>query len=228
MVTAAAAEDRRLITVETVRALTGLSESDVADETLELLIDAALAQCATFCKLARDGAKPLTLAQEEVRATWPESLHYVRWPREWYLDDGRTQLILPWRAPITDITITEAGVELEENVDFQLLGAGLVERLGAGLPCCWGSGIVAEYTAGWAADPEDGEVMPADLVAEIVAQIKYGNELRGREIGLRSEDVPGVWSGSYNVAGGDSISSSGLLRSLEMALTPYRAPPTIA
>lgn len=233
------AAERRLVTPATVRALTGLPETgdgSVDDATLILWIDAVLAQCATYCRLARAGAAPRTLAQEVVRATWPAS--YVangQWPRGWFLDDRGTQLLLPWRVPVTAIEMTEGETELEENVDFRLLGAGVVERLSGGAACCWATGgIVADYTAGWVLpsdDPSyevDGETLPPDLVARIADQVKLAYDQRDVDRTLRSEDVVGVWSGSYNVPGGDAIATSGLTRPLEDALAPYRAPPTFA
>lgn len=210
--------DRRLLSVEIVRALTGLDTDDIDDTTLGLLIDAALATCARYCKLARAGALPATFARESVRATWPDVST---------LDLSRgSQVLLPWRAPITTIAVTEDGVELEEDVDFRLLGAGILERLGA----CWSNaGIVADYTAGWIPTPADasyeeseGEPMPADLAALIAEQVRMQSAARDRDPALRSESTAEVGSASYSVVGGSSIGASGLLMSLEDALAPYR------
>jgi hypothetical protein len=225
------ADDRRLVSVATFRAITGLSVTDINDANAALLLDGVLSQCATSCRLARAGAAPLTLAQEAVRATWPAGSYDVRfWPTRWFLDEGRTQLLLPWRAPITAITITEGETDLVENTDFQLLGAGVVERLSG----CWPlGGIIADYTAGWVAPAEDasadveGETLPADLVRLIVDQARMTHGQGSIDPNLRSEDIAGVWSGTYNVPGGDSIDTSGLMRPLWDALQPFRAPPSI-
>lgn len=229
--------ERRLISAETIRALTGLTTDDAADETLELLTDAALAAAARYCKLARAGAASPTLAREAVRATWTDVTAFdASWLRTW-LPSGRShQLLLPWRVPITAITVSEAGTELEQDVDFRLLGAGVIERLAGGSYCGWSPGaIVVDYTAGWIATPQDpsyveseGEPMPADLVARIAEQVKLDVFRQDADPGLRSEDIPGIWSGSYSVPGGDAISASGLGRPLEAALDPYRAPPSFA
>lgn len=222
------AADRRLITVAMVRALTGLSVADIGDDGLALMIDATLASCARYCRLAKAGAQPPTFAQESVRATWPElSARYPDWP----LGDRGQSLLLPWRVPITEVSVTEGDTDLEQDVDFRLLGAGVIERLSG----CWSTGpIVVDYTAGWVAPPDDaseepdGEPMPADLVALIAGQVKLSFLQQGQDPTLRSEDVPGVWSGSYNVPGGDSISAFGLGVALQTALDAYRAPLSFA
>ncbi len=222
------AAERRLVSVSTIRTLTGVPETGegaVDDTTLTLLLDAALAQCATSCRLARYGAMPLTLAREAVRATWLLE-HWRGWRHAW-----PSQLFLPWRAPITSIAVVEGEVELVENTDFRLLGSGVVERIGG----CWqtSGSIVVDYIAGWVPTSDDpsyeydtGESMPADIVSLLADQVRMSCDRRDIDLNLRSEDVPGVWSGSYNVAGGDAIDTSGLIRSLYDALSPYRAPPS--
>lgn len=229
--------ERRLIPLSMIRALNGLTEADVGDETLNLLIDAALAAAARYCKLAIAGAQPPTFAQEAVRATWPDVETYdYNWRRTWLPNGRGHQLFLPWRVPITAIAVTEADVDLVQDTDFRLLGSGVVERLNGGTYCGWSTGaIVVDYTAGWIATPADpsydeseGEPMPPDLVALIADQIRLAYFQRSTDPTLRSEDVPGIWSGSYNVAGGDAISAYGLSRPLQMALDAYRAPPSFA
>lgn len=228
------AAERRLVSADTVRALTGIPSSGtgaVTDTVLNLMIDAVLAQCATSCRLARGLAAPVTLAEEGVRATWPARTTYDSLTQcsAWYVDERRTQLILPWRAPITSIIMIENDIDLEENVDFQLLGAGVVQRLTS----CWSfAEIIADYTAGFvpladdAAYQEEGETLPADVVALIAEQVKYSASRPNPT--LRSEDVPGIWSGTYNIPGGDAIDSSGLMRPLYDALMPYRCPLSFA
>lgn len=229
--------DRRIIPVSMVRALTGLTEDEIGDESLNLLIDSALAQAARYCKLATDGAQPPTFAQEVVRATWPDVATYdYSWHRTWLPRGRGHQLLLPWRVPITAVTVTEGETELVQNVDYRLLGSGVVERLAGGAFCGWTTGgVVVDYTAGWIATPADpsydeseGEPMPADIVALIADQVRLSVFQRGTDPTLRSEDVPGIWSGAYNVAGGDSISAYGMSLPLQMALDAYRAPPSFA
>ena len=78
--------------------------------------------------------------------------------------------------------------------------------------------IVVSFTAGWSL-PTD---VPAELEGQVVEQVKMKYLATDRDPALRSENTPDVWSGSYGVAGGDSIGESGLLKSLEAALAPFK------
>lgn len=227
------AEERRLVSADTVRLLTGLTEEQVSDAVLDLRIDGVMAQIANSCRLAAARNAPLTLAQESVRATWtpPVPSYYSRWYL-WFADEARTQLILPWRAPITviDVTVDDEGVE--ENVDYELLGSGVVRWMAPGT--CWPwANIVVDYTAGFvplSADPayqEDGQTLPADIVAMVADQVRFSSDTT-RDPSIRSEDIPGVWSGSYNIPGGDAIDTSGLMKPLYDALSPFRGPQVFA
>jgi hypothetical protein len=229
------AAERRLISVETIRLLTGIPETGegaVTDAVLELRIDGVMAQIANSCRLAAARGAPLTLAQESVRATWtpPVPQYYQRW-YNWFTDETRTELILPWRAPITTIDVTVDDESLEENVGYELLGSGVIRWLDPGTSWPWAN-IVVDYTAGFvplAADPayqEDGETLPADVVNLIAQQVQYSAAMH--DPALRSEDIPGIWSGSFNVPGGDAISSCGLILPLYDALSQYRGPPVFA
>lgn len=227
--------DRRLVSVATIREITGIPSTGagaVTDEALGRLIDGALAQAARSCRLAAYRAIAPTLALETVRASWlPDCWDW--WPRQvgWKRDEPST-LLLPWRAPIVSIEITEGETDLVEDNDFRLLGAGVVERING----CWATGgsIVADYIAGFvplADDPVyqvDGEPMPADLVSLLADQVRMSKDRGAIDLNLRSEDIPGIWAGSFNVPGGDSIDTGGLLMPLYDALAPYRAPPSLA
>lgn len=231
------AAERRLVSAETVRLLTGIPETGegaVSDAVLNLHIDGVMAQIARSCRLAAARAAPLTLAQESVRATWTlplwSSTYHRHW-HYWFSDEARTKLILPWRAPITAIDVSVDDASLEENVDYELLGSGVVRWMSTG--SCWPlANVVVDYTAGFvplAADPayqEDGETLPADIVTMIAEQARYYSSRP--DMSLRSEDIPGVWSGSYNVPGGDAMDTSGLSLPLYDALAQFRGPPVFA
>ncbi len=221
------AGERRLISIATVRALTGLTEEQIDDTALTMLIDSALGECARYCKLARAGSAPRTFAREIVRATWVAADFYRPW--DWRPPIRYHTLVLPWRVPITAITVTQGGTELVRDTDYRLLdSSAIVERLGG---YWWpASGLVVDYTAGWvpeATDPEE-DPMPADLVAAIANQIKLAYFQNTNDPTLRSEDVPGIWSGTYNVPGGDAIADDGMLRSLQRALDPFKNPTALA
>lgn len=231
------ADDRRLIPISMIRALTGLAESDIGDEALNLKIDAVLASCARSCRLAKAGSAPPTLARETVRAAWPDTTVYdYRWHLMWLPSGRGHKLILPWRAPITSVAIAEGDTDLVEGSDFRYLGAGVIERMNSGTYCGWPLGAIdVTYTAGFIKTPADpsydeseGDPLPADVVALIADQVRLSISQGKVDPILRSEDIPGVWSGTFNTPGGDAIDTSGLSRPLYDALSDYRAPPSFA
>jgi hypothetical protein len=208
---AADAGARRLTTAARVRAvLRATTTSD--DALIEQLIDRASGMAASYCRLARDpvGAVP-TFGAETLRATW------------YGLADGVRRgscLVLPWRAPVTAVdAVVEAGTALSAGLDFGPLGGGLLQRLASDVPRAWSSGnIIVTYRAGWALP--DG--VPAEIEGPLIEQVKLDYLGADRDPGVRSESVPDVHQVQFNVAGGDAIGESGLLKSLESALAPFK------
>ena len=204
---AASAAARRLTTAAKVTA--ALKLPDGTDTALiESIIDGISGECARNCRLARNAAFIPTFGQEILKATYL----VARCNRG-------TQLILRWRAPISAIgTITEDGNTLV-STDYVHRGAGVLERLSADTPVCWSNRkIVVAYTAGWSL-PDN---VPPEIEARVIEQAKMAYSSTDRDPALRSENMPDVWAGTYAVAGGDSIGTSGLLLSLEQALEPFR------
>ena len=92
-------------------------------------------------------------------------------------------------------------------------------RLVDDTPAPWAIGkIVVEYQAGWNLPDE----APADLAAATIEQVRYVALAAGRDPGVRSYTTPDLEQLSFNVPGGSSIGSSGLLIQVETALAPYR------
>ena len=205
---AADAAARRLTTATKVRALIGSPAGD--DTKIETLIDGVAAECAAYCGLARPAnmASPPTFGEEVVKATWLASC------------ERRTaMLILPWRVAVTPGQVVESGVSLTVNVDYRLVGGGMLQRMSDGAPRCWSSaGIVVPYTAGWIL-PDD---VPPELERQVIEQVKMAYFGADEDPSVRSENVPGVYQASYAVAGGESIGRSGLLVALENALAPFK------
>lgn len=205
---AVSAAARRLTTAAKVQA--ALRFGAVDTPLIESIIDAVSGECARFCNLARAVAGPVsTFGQEVVRATWLGT------------DMDRSSiLILPWRAPVTAVgSVMEDGTSLAMNTDFRLVGGGMLERMTDDAPVSWSPGkIVVSWTAGWSLPTE----VPAELEGQVIEQVKMKYLATDRDPALRSENTPDVWSGSYAVAGGDSIGESGLLKSLEAALSPFK------
>ena len=199
---------RRLTTAVKVQAALRIATADSA--LIENIIDAVSGECVRFARLARAASAAIpTFGQEVLRATWLAA------------DQDRSPvMILPWRAPVTSIgSVVEAGTALIEGTDYRLTAGGMLERMADDSVIPWSSTkIMVTYTAGWLLP--DG--VPAELEGQVIEQVKMKYLATDRDPALRSENIPDVWSGSYAVAGGDSIGESGLLRSLEVALSPYR------
>ena len=206
---AANAAARRLTTAVKVQAALRIGAVDTT--LLESVIDSVSGECVRFANLARSASGTVpTFGQEVLRATWLGT------------DMDRSFiLILPWRAPVTAVgSVVEDGTSLALNTDFRLVGGSMLERMAADSPVRWSSGkIVVSWTAGWSLPTE----VPAELEGQVIEQVKMKYLATDRDPALRSENTPDVWSGSYAVAGGDSIGESGLLRSLEAALSPFKA-----
>lgn len=204
----ASASARRLTTAGKVQAALRLGTVDTI--LIESTIDAVSGECVRFARLARiaSGAIP-TFGQEVLRATWLATGQ-----------ERSTMVVLPWRVPVTVIvSVVEDGASLVQGTDYRLMSGGMLERTAYDTAIPWSPNkIVATYTAGWVLP--DG--VPAELEGQVIEQVKMRYLGTDRDPALRSEAVPEVWSGAYGVAGGDSIGESGLLRSLEAALAPYR------
>ncbi|HQR87691.1 MAG TPA: hypothetical protein PLH31_00100 [Caulobacter sp.] len=199
---------RRLTTAEKVQAALRLGSVD--STLIESIIDAVSGECVRFCNLARPatGGVP-TFGQEALRATWLVTALY-----------RGSVLILPWRTPVATVdSVVEDGTTLALNTDFRLVCGGMLERMTDDAPVSWSPGkIVVSWTAGWSLPTE----VPAELEGQVIEQVKMKYLATDRDPALRSENTPDVWSGSYAVAGGDSIGESGLLKSLEAALSPFK------
>lgn len=208
-VAAAAGATRRLTTKEKVKAEIGESGTTY-DALIDQYIDQISDAAARSAGLAADsaGAFP-TFGAETLRATWYAGL-----------DDCFRTVLLPWRVKWAVTGITENGSALVSGTDYRLLPGGEVRRINGGRFGEWfpDRDLVVTFTAGWTLPAG----VPASLEARVIEQVRYQMFGRDRDPGLRSLDVPGVASESFNVPGGSSISEHGLLLPLERALDDYR------
>lgn len=206
------ADARKLTTAARVRGIIGSPAGD--DTMIGTLIDFVSAECARYCRLAVpvDNATPPTFGSEVVKATWLQTCR-----------DRGTKLLLPWRVAISAFgDVVEDDVELAEGTDYRHVGAGLLERISDDVPVCWSRGkIVVAYTAGWSLPAN----VPAELESQVIQQVAMRYRAAPRDPALRQEATQDVGSATYSVVGGDSIGKSGLLLSLESALSPFRSYP---
>lgn len=203
---------RRLTTKENVKTALNITVS-TEDTLLDQQIDRATAMIVDWCGLARDAAGSLpTFASETLIATWYRDL---------CIYDRGLYIYLPHRVPVTSITsITVDGVALSGS-DYKITAAnpGKLLRLdSAGNPTCWSAmQIAVTFLAGWTLPTG----VPADVEQAAIAQCSHFYLSRDRDPTLRSEAVPDVYSSSWSVPGGDSMSGA-LLPQVEAALAPYR------
>lgn len=196
-------EARRLCTVEAVQAI---MNDPPADAVIERHIDDVSAQLSRLAALAGDAP---TFAEEDCRATWYATNRY-----------RGQDLLLPWRLPVTAVTlVTEGETELEEGVDYIVEAGCSLMRLCNDRPSSWSTGkIVVEFTAGF----DLPDAAPADLAAAAAQQVRHLAMQVDKDSTVRSETVPDVYSATYAFAGGDSVGSSGLLRNVESTVDQYR------
>lgn len=118
------------------------------------------------------------------------------------LDDGDAILIAT-----VDGTPVEV-VEWEADVNV-----GLLYRLDSGgAPTSWtGSLVIVDYDAGY-------DVIPDDVQAAALAWLSGRWGSKGRDLSLRSQQIPGVVTETYM----DAASTSGMPSSIRDMLAPYR------
>lgn len=205
---------RRLTTAAKVQAALKGGAADTA--LIEQYIDEVTGDCVTYAKLMRaaTGAEP-TFAEEILQATWLQSHR-----RHYGQGENDSLLLLPWRAPVTAIgTVVEDDVELVQDTDFRLLGAAQLQRTRDDRPVRWSRGkIVVPYTAGW--DLPDG--VPPGLEGRVIDQVKMKYLSTNRDPAIIVENVYDVARLDYGSIGAGNVGDSGLLKSLEAALGPYK------
>lgn len=203
---------RRLATADDVLAALP-EEEDVEYSTADInsAIDAACGDMALYANLAVGGNSEPTFAEETLRATWFSRACGQR----------GTFLHLPWRRDISDIvSVVESGVTLTEGTHFVVFADScMLLRISGDTPRAWGNGkIIVNWKAGWVCPTN----VPDNLRDACVQQVKYKTLLKEVDPNIRSFTAPDIEAASYNIAGGDTISSSGLLRTVEASLEPYR------
>jgi hypothetical protein len=208
-VPAAAGATRRLTTKEKVKADLGITDT-ASDTLIDQYIDQVSDAAARYANLAEDNAGNFpTLGAETLRATWYG-----------YNGNRCGNLLLPWRVKWAVTTVTEGGTALVAGTDYRVLPGGELQRISSGYRWAWypERDAVVTFTAGWTLPAG----VPPSLEAAVIDQVKYVLAGRARDPALRSLDIPGVSSETYNVAGGSSIGEEGLLSPLERVLDQYR------
>lgn len=214
------ATSRWLVTLADLKVRLGITGSG-DDAELARVIRARSEAIYGWCGVAADQLGRRTLVRETMT---------VELLRD---GDGRgTTIRLPWRIPVGAVSnIVEDGATLLETQYRVHAMTALVERIDPdrSAPCCWSAGpVTITYQAGWLpADAEDPATdLPADLQDAALQECAAAWRGRRRDPGLRSEDVPDVYS--YTVAFGQGGTRDTLLPETESVLREggYRVWPT--
>ncbi len=154
-------------------------------------------------EMADDGSRDLgveTVNETQDRRTrypWLPPLGVIRPRRE-----ADTIIILGRRPVIAISSITENGVAVDPG-DYELFATdGRVKRLSSGLPAAWPCTIIViGYTAGWKLPGDDasvsGPALPAPIEEAVIEGIQAKLSQRTRDLGVRSETIPGVRTVEY-------------------------------
>ncbi len=169
-----AATDLTLLTLAELRSATGVETGRDADLTaLGRRVAAAITH---VCRVPAAGATTPTLRLETLTETFR-------------LKSSQESLVLS-RVPIVSITSVVENDETLTASDYEIDGLMLC-RLEDDERSTWAAAkIVVVYRAGWATVPDDLRLAAMKLAAS------YWTE-ETREPGLRSEEIPGVYSASY-------------------------------
>ncbi|MFC5353553.1 hypothetical protein [Azospirillum himalayense] len=206
----AAVADRSLVTLATVKAELGITDT-TNDTLLTRWIKELSDNVCEVCAVAADQLGRRTFLTEAVTVAYrssevPDSL-------------DPSPLILPWRIPFSVSTVTVDGVSLTvaDDVEVQPM-AGLLYRLDSnGERTRWERGrVVITGSGGWA----QGD-MPAALSSAVTDAVRYRwfAHTRGDPL-LRSIDVDGVDEVTFMDAGKVQL-VNGLPAEVASRLAPY-------
>lgn len=126
------------------------------------------------------------------------------------------------RVPVTTVhAVVEDGATLT-SIDYEInANSGELWRLdSAGERTTWATGVLitVQHTGGYVSLT----TLPHDVERACIDQVKAIFQGRQRDPTLRSVNMPDVFQASFALAGGDNFGPSGLLKSVEGALAPYR------
>lgn len=169
-----AATDLNLLTLAELRSATGVESGK--DSELTALGRRVASAITAACRVAANGAVPPTLRLETLTET--------------YRLKSRQEHLQLSRSPIVSISSVTEDDDALVAADYEIDGYQF-RRLEDDERSSWvAAKIVVVYTAGWATVPDDLRLAAMKLASS------YWTE-DGREPGLRSMDIPGVYSASY-------------------------------
>lgn len=198
--TAAASKD--LTVKDTVKTELGITDT-VSDDQIESHIHQASALIVGYCNREFASEKVTDSYRTDACARAIEALWLSR-------------------VPVGTIhTVIEDGTTLDAALYEVEARSGQLWRLDTnGKRTCWAAGVLitVQHTSGYT----PLTTLPHDIERACLDQVKAVFKAAPRDPTLKSETVPDVYQASYALAGGDFVGASGLLKSVEGALAPYR------
>jgi len=197
------AASRALLSAEELRLAAGLTANDTSNDTRLGVLGLRVADAiARHCKVGEDGVNAPTLLNEICSET-------IR------LDGPREALVLSRRFITSIAAVTENSVGLGAGAYEVNKAAGLLHRLSSDTPICWtGIKVVVQYSAGFAAAPNDLKQAAELFVRQLLS-------VTGRDPMVKRERVDNVsetefWVGSIDASNGSAVPSD-----VAALLSPY-------
>lgn len=200
-----------LTTVEMVRAELGLTEPDsTVDTRLSYLITQASSAISGYCN----------------RVFGAEQIQELFWPESWW---ETTDCLVLARQPIIDIeTVIVDGQTLDPTeYDFDV-EKSILYFVTAGVPRAWRCFRTADvtYNGGY----ELMDLLPEAIERACLNIVQGGYFAQGRDLNMRSETVPDVYSYTFGggVSGAAGSGTAGLISpDIAALLAPYRNYPPL-
>lgn len=219
------AVSRRFVEPSYVRMMLDITDSSMSNTKLETMIDDICAYIESYCDRRNE------MFAERVSETFrPQNISDALYPSRYPLIsvESITENTTGLDTGYYEISY---GDDHEPARIFRLDGAGNKVRWGwpvPGISGFYGPSylVTVVYRAGYYADDDTGGNVPHDLR---LATLKAFDRMRltlGRDLSVRSEEVPGVFRATYGSATGDT-GSSVASDSPEGLLLPYRRGPAI-
>lgn len=179
VITAAASQD--LVALSTVKSALGVTDNK-QDDTLARLISQASAMIASYCNRV--------FIQETVTETF-RAEHQLRFTT--YRQDQRNAFLLLKRRPLaTILSVTECAISLDSTEYDVDLKEATLERVCGERSAYWSGTSIVTYIGGYLlAD------VPADLQGAAIDLVAYSQQRAAHDPTLRTRDIPGVMSTTY-------------------------------
>jgi hypothetical protein len=205
-----AADSQNLISLSDVKAAFGVTDGN-QDVDLRRLISQASAMIASYCNRV--------FIEENVTETFrplrSHGTHFSLFGHGHHHGGNREQYLILARRPVTQIASVTEGGNAVDGVGYGLdPKEGTLERLWGDRSAYWQGTSIVTYTGGYPL----AEV-PADLVGAVIDLIRYLKQRADFDPTLRTIDIPGVLTKTYQ-----SPMATGIPDHIACVIDEYRNP----